>query len=263
MYNLLGFALAVFLIKTALFSLNVSSTFYFDEVAALIVFGGTLATAIVTFPPKFLIKLFGAPIQMLKTRSPQHLYNTELLIQASTQAGARQAFLKKILNDKKADGFLKEGIELLLLGLSREDFKNIVTERIYRARQRDEEVVGLFRKLAKYPPAFGLVGTVLGLISLMRSIGTGSDASQIGMNMAIALTATLYGLAFSNFVLAPIAENFQKTADDKKFFREQIFEGLIMLRDELEPLAVQEMLNSYLDPKSRLDVLGVRGVEAS
>jgi chemotaxis protein MotA len=258
MYNVLGFIVALIFIRLSLQSLNVSAEFFMDEVATMIVFGGTLAATIITFPPRFLWKLISAPLQMMRKPTLDLLYSSELLIQASSQRGGQKSFLKKIMGDPKADAFLKEGIELLLLGLARDDFKNIVTERIYRGRQRDEDMVNLFRRLAKYPPAFGLVGTVLGLISLMRSVGAGADASQIGLNMALALTATLYGLAFSNFVLAPVAENFQRSAEERKVFRELLFEGLLMLHDEMEPLAVQEMLNSYLEPKDRVDVLGVR-----
>src|SRR5690606_36274297 len=99
------------------------------------------------------------------------------------------------------------------------EFKDLLTERIYRARQRDEEIVNFFRRLAKYPPALGLVGSVIGLVSLMRSVGQGADASQVGLNMALALIATLYGLALSNFVLAPISEHFLQRAEDQKIYK--------------------------------------------
>ncbi len=263
MYNLFGFVIAVFFIKTALSTLNVNSNFYVDEVAMLIVFGGTLAALVSTFPPRYLIKFLSAPWKMLRKGRRSATTSIELLVKASTQQGGQKAYLKSLMKDPSVDSFLKEGIDLLLLGMKREDFKNILTERIYRIRQRDEEIVSLYRKLSKYPPAFGLVGTVLGLISLMRSVGQGADASSIGLNMALALTATLYGLAFSNFVLAPVAENFQCTADEKKIFNELLFEGLIMIHDEMEPLSIQEMLNSYVDPEQRVDVLAVREKEAS
>lgn len=263
MYNLLGFLFAIGLIKVALGLLNVSSEFYFDDVATLVVFGGTLAAMIVTFPPHYLLRFFMAPLQMLKAKKINYTYSIELLVKASAQGANRKVFLKKLLKDPKVDKFLKEGIELLLLNLSRDDFKNIVTERIYRARQREEAPVSLFRKLAKYPPAFGLVGTVLGLISLMRSVGNGANASEIGISMALALTATLYGLAFANFVLAPIAENFQGVAEDNKVFRELLLEGLMMLFDDSDSLAVQEMLNSYVEPKQRVDVLGIHNKESA
>ncbi len=263
MYNLLGFVAAVFFVYTALSSLGVSSEFYFDEVAFLVVFGGTLAAMIISFPFSFLLRFFTAPLQMLRNKRPDLIYSVEVLVRVASQSHNRRVFLKRLLGDKKIDVFLKEGVELYLLDMSREDFKNILTERIYRSRQRDEEWVNLFRRLAKYPPAFGLVGTVLGLISLMRTVGDGANAAQIGVNMALALIATLYGLAFANFVLAPIAENFQKSAEDQKVFRELLLEGLLMIFDDGDSLAVQEMLNSYLSPRQRVDILGVHIKESA
>lgn len=263
MYNILGFFAALFFVSTALSTLGVSSEFYVDEVALLVVFGGTFAAMVISFPFPFLIRFFSAPIQMMKNKQPNLIYSVEVLVRAASQGQGNRVFLKRLMTDKKIDVFLKEGIELFLLGLKREDFKNILTERIYRSRQRDEEWVNLFRRLAKYPPAFGLVGTVLGLISLMRAVGEGANAAQIGINMALALIATLYGLAFANFVLAPIAENFQKSAEDQKVFRELLLEGLLMIYDEGDSLAVQEMLNSYLPHGKRVDILGVHSQESA
>ncbi|MCJ8277234.1 MAG: hypothetical protein HRT44_09960, partial [Bdellovibrionales bacterium] len=77
-----------------------------------------------------------------------------------------------------------------------------------------------------------------------------------------ALIATLYGLAFANFVLAPISEHFLQRAEDKKIFRELLLEGLLMIHEQKSPLSVQEMLNSYLEPRDRVDIVGL-GVSES
>lgn len=257
MYHLLGFALIVVILTMARSFLNVDSSFYLDEVALLIVVGGTLATAVISFPPKYLMKLFTAPWEMLKAKKSNFKDAIEIMVRTSNYGPQGRAMVRQYLDKKEVDPFLKEGIELLLLGLNKSEFKDILTERIYRARQRDEEIVNLFRRLAKYPPALGLVGTVLGLVSLMRSVGQGADASQVGLNMALALIATLYGLALANFVLAPISEHFLQKAEDTKVFRELLLEGLLMIHEQKSALAVQEMLNSYLESENRVDIIGV------
>ncbi len=263
MYNLLGFLVAVFFIRTAMQALQVDAEVYLDEVAGLIVLGGTLAAMIISFPARFLLSFLKAPFKMAVNKKRDYQYSIEILVKASERSNDQRVFINQLLRDPKIDSFLKEGLELILLDLKRDDFKQILSERIFRARQRDDEPVDLFRRLAKYPPAFGLVGTVLGLISLMRAVGEGANAAQIGINMALALIATLYGLALSNFVLAPIAENFQSKAEDNQNFRELLREGLIMLFDKTDSLATQEMLNSYLDPSRRLDVLGIHQKESA
>ena len=263
MYNVFGFAIIVGILFSAKKFLGVDADFYLDEVALLIVLGGTLATAVISFPPKYLAAFFLAPWEMLKAKKPKFNDSIEILVRTSNHGRQSLTVVRQLLEKREVDPFLKEGIELLLLKLDRAEFKSILTERIYRSRQRDEELVSLFRRLAKYPPAFGLVGTVLGLVSLMRSVGQGADPSQIGLNMALALVATLYGLAFANFVLAPISEHFLQRAEDQKVFKELLLEGLLMIYDQKSPLTVQEMLNSYLDPKQRIDIVGVHSGESA
>lgn len=263
MYNLLGFLVASGFIYMAMGELKVESSFYFDEIALLVVGGGTLSALIISFPPQFLLHFIKAPYDFIKRPKLATVESIKMLIEISLKGNQAKSQIRSLLNSKKLDPFLMEGAELLTAGLPFEDFKGILTERIYRNRQRDEQKVDLFRRLAKYPPAFGLVGTVLGLISLMRSVGQGANPGTIGLNMALALIATLYGLAFANFVLAPIAENFQKTADDRKVFCELLLEGLLMIHQKKSPIAVQEMLNSFVETEQRVDVLGLSEGEAA
>lgn len=257
MYNFIGFILAGAFVYIALDILKVDSSVYLDEVALVVVFGGTLAALMIAFPPIYIVRFFTAPWQILRARSPKVKKGIEVLVKLAHDNQNRRQTMNKYLNDKNLDPFLKEGIDLYLLDLSKDDFKNIMTERIYRNCQRDEQWINLFRRLAKYPPAFGLVGTVLGLISLMRAVGEGANTAQIGLNMALALTATLYGLGLANFVLAPIAENFQHKSEETKVYQELLLEGLLMIYDQNSSLSVQEMLNSYLPPTQRVDILGV------
>ncbi|MCJ8278042.1 MAG: MotA/TolQ/ExbB proton channel family protein, partial [Bdellovibrionales bacterium] len=183
MYNLLGFGIIIGILYSVRVLLGVDTDFYLDEVALLIVIGGTVATAVISFPAKYLKKLFTAPYEMTKAKKLPLVDSIEILVRTSNHGRQGKAVIRQLLEQREADAFLKEGVELLLMGLSKDEFKKILTERIYRSRQRDEEMVSLFRRLAKYPPALGLVGTVLGLVSLMRSVGAGADASQIGINM--------------------------------------------------------------------------------
>jgi chemotaxis protein MotA len=263
MYNFIGFILAVIFIKMAVNHLGVDSNFYIDDVAILIVFGGTLATLVISFPPSYLIKFLKSPLDVILFRNPNLKKTATQLVTALQDESNRKAGLKNLAQMKTTDPYLKEGIELYLLDMPIKDFKNIMTERIYRARQREEHQVNLFRRLAKYPPAFGLVGTVLGLVALMRSVGEGADPSQIGLNMALALVATLYGLATSNFLIAPLSELFQHRADENKVYRELLLESLLLCYDQVSSLSVQEMLNSYLDVNQRIDVLGVHNKDAA
>lgn len=264
MTNFLGFIVFAISMRLAFHSLGVGAEYYFDEVAFIIVFGGTLTVTLISFPINYLVTLFVAPFKMLFEKKNKYHSTVETLVKTAQAAQQSKASIRELVDDSKTEPFMKECLELYLLDIERDDFKGIMTERIYRSRQREEDEISLFRKLAKYPPAFGLVGTVLGLVSLMRSVGDGASASEIGLKMALALVATLYGLGFANFILAPLAEHFTFRAEDQKVFRELQVEGLLMIYDKKSPLVVQEMLNSFLDVKERLDVIGLKqGFEQS
>lgn len=258
MFHLLGFILLATLIKTAFEILGVESKFYFDEVALLVVMGGTFIAAMITYPFKDFMLLFSSLPKVFKTEDESLAPSAKHIIQASQRLQKSQAGLREMTKDKSISPFLRDGLDLLISGLNQEELHDILTERIYRDRQRDEKRIALLRNMAKYPPAFGLIGTVLGLVSLMRTVGSGADSGAIGLKMALALVATLYGLVLANFILVPLAEHFSVKAEKLKTLKELELEGLLLLFEKRSPLAVQEMMNSYLDEKEKLDLIGLK-----
>lgn len=262
MIHWLGFGLLAVLVGSAIEHLKLSPGFFFDEVAMIVVFGGTLAIALIAFPLRQFAYLFTSPFLLLRSKKQDITSMTQTLVETAQSIQRGRGSLSLMLKREDLPDYLKEGIELLMLDLPRDEFKGILTERIYRQRQRHEDRVRVFRNLAKYPPGLGLVGTVLGLVNVMRSVGGGGTA-EVGLKMAVALIATLYGLTLANFYLVPLAEYFQRVADEQKVFEELQFEGLLMIFDNKSGLAVQEMLNAYTDSKKRVDFIGVFSERAS
>ncbi len=105
-----------------------------------------------------------------------------------------------------------------------------------------------FRTLSKFPPAFGLMGTTLGMIALLQGLGEDGAADKIGPSMAIALITTLYGLAVSNFILIPIAENLAKQAQEDLTMRLMIVEGIMLIQEGEPTKYIEESIKSYLLP---------------
>lgn len=258
MFHLLGFISIIIIANTAFRILGVEAKYYFDEVALLLVLGGTLTAGIITFSFKELKYLFSSFYLLLKDNKEEFQNNARDIINISKNCELSKSALINASQNNDLDIFLREGIEILTSGLNREDVVEILSERIFRDRLRDEKRINVFRDLAKYPPAFGLVGTVLGLVSLMRTVGEGAGTSEIGVKMALALVATLYGLTFANFILVPLAEHLQHKAERKKELKELQLEGILMIFDGKSSLAVQEMMNSYLIETERLDLIGLK-----
>lgn len=258
MFHLIGFIAVVVLCKASFHMLGVESKFYFDEIALLIVVGGTLAVAVITYPMNEFKMIFTSIFGIFGRNRLSFEDSAVAVVSVAQQSQTSQAAIIDASKNMKYDKYLRDGFDLLVSGLSKDEIQDILTERIYRERLRDEKQVNLLRGLAKYPPAFGLIGTVLGLVSLMRTIGDGADTSGIGLRMALALVATLYGLTFANFFLVPLAEHFAIKVERTKNLKELQMEGLLMLFEKRSPLAIQEMMNSYLDDNEKIDLIGLK-----
>ena len=124
---------------------------------------------------------------------------------------------------------LRDGEELISLGFSIDEIQTILQERLFFITEKERETANFFNGLAKYPPAFGLVGTVLGLVNLMRAITEGLDPSETGVKMALALVATLYGLIVANFIIAPIGEGINKRVGVDQFQGEICLQAILLL----------------------------------
>jgi chemotaxis protein MotA len=150
-----------------------------------------------------------------------------------------------------AGEILSEGSEMLALGFNATQIQTILGERIHHTSERRLRIAHAVRGLAKYPPAFGLVGTVLGLVSLMRALTENSSSSETGVRMAVALVATLYGLIVSNLVLNPAGEAILKQAMNEKHDAELMLQALLLAADGSSLLEAHEMLNSFVQKKHR------------
>ena len=105
--------------------------------------------------------------------------------------------------------------------------------------------------LGKFPPAFGLVGTSLGMIALLQGLGEADAFERLGPSMSIALVATFYGLILSNVFIIPMGEHLSTLSDDDLIMRRIVVDGVMLIKEQKHPLLVQEFLKSYLSPGER------------
>lgn len=110
-----------------------------------------------------------------------------------------------------------------------------------------------FKSLGKYPPAMGLLGAVLGMISLLQGVGAADAAKTVGVSMSVALVATLYGIAFSNLFVLPIGENLVEATREVHFKNQIIKEGILLIAKKTNPIVLTEELNAFLLPRERVD----------
>lgn len=226
---------------------------FLDVHGILIVFGGTAAAALMCFPMHFYVQVGRVIWQKFLGN---YAIRREIVIReiVDLAKGAREnpEYLKTKLATLKTP-FLIDLVELMNKGGFSEDvLDEIAYKRAAVLTKRYDQDVGVFKTIAKFPPAFGLMGTTLGMIALLQQLG-GKDAQKLlGPAMAIGLVATFYGLTLANLVLIPIAENLASLNRDDESLRMIVIDGIRFIRAKEHPKVVEEYLKSYLTPTERV-----------
>lgn len=253
MAYIFGLVVGLLALRASLFFLDQTVSMYFDDVALTMVLGGTLGVAVISAPWHHFRELRRGLFGIIFGRNAAH--------GAVIEAGLRFIQNREIPrgtagSNTVASDILRDGQELLALNFTTQELENILQERLYQAIEKQRQVADYFLSLSKYPPAFGLVGTVLGLVNLMRAITEGMDPRQTGVKMALALVATLYGLVVANFIVAPIGEAIAKRVGLEQFHAEIALQSVLLAADNVSLLKSQEMLNSYVSKQQRVNIIG-------
>ncbi|MDA0822630.1 MAG: MotA/TolQ/ExbB proton channel family protein [Proteobacteria bacterium] len=141
-------------------------------------------------------------------------------------------------------GFLRRALNLLVDGFKDDDLYEILHTEMFYFKQRRSQHERVFRHAAKLAPAFGVAGSVIGLIAMLAGIG---DPEVVLKSIPIALTSTLYGIVISNFLLTPIAGSIHARTERELLLQQLVTDGVITIRREPNPTR----LESFLTPASR------------
>lgn len=250
MNYILGFILAITGFIFASIHLGQGISSYWDQVAFFVVVFGSVAVVIMGKPKmnnSFIFKNFQRSIMQKKKDKKGFIKNC---LNFLTSKNFDSSDLTKIENQIIADG-----IELMSLGFDKNKIEQILSDRFFAYKKSITNISNWLKRSSKYPPAFGLAGTVLGLIHLMRGISEGSDPKETGVRMAIALVATFYGLILSNLVLNPIAENILESVKEDEDLVEISIKTIMLMCERSNLVESQEALNSFASIHERVDMI--------
>lgn len=225
---------------------------FFDLHAILIVIGGTAAATLICFPLSTVRTLFTVFIKKILGKfSGTHGVLIQEIVSIAKGYRDDANFVKNNIQGVKYP-FLKEALELFIEGgISEKNMDMILKQRAITHFKRYEKEANIFKVIGKFPPAFGLLGTTLGMISLLQTLGSPDSFKLLGPAMAIGLVATLYGIAIANLLLIPMGENLAELNKDDQVSREMVIVGIKLIRKKEHPLVVEEFLKSYLLPRER------------
>lgn len=141
--------------------------------------------------------------------------------------------------------FLRTGVQLVIDRIPEEDILDLLQWRISRMKAKEAAEAQLFRVMASYAPAFGMIGTLVGLINLMDVIASG-DLVVIGKHLAVALMTTFYGILLANLVFKPVAVKLERRTEQRIVLMNMVLQGISMMCARRSPSLMRETLNSFV-----------------
>jgi chemotaxis protein MotA len=141
--------------------------------------------------------------------------------------------------------YLKTSFQLIVDKTPVDDILALLKWRIARLRAKEKAESNIFYSLAAYAPAFGMLGTLVGLINMLQIIEL-KDISSITSNMAVALITTFYGLLFANLIFNPIAVKLERRTEQRIMIMSMVMEGITLIADRRSPSFIRETLNSFM-----------------
>lgn len=217
--------------------------------AAVLVFGGTFAATLITYPWSILRRAPHA-VRMVffpkKSEDPSAIINTLVQLAEQAKRGGVDSIEKQL--PYLRERFLADGLRMVINGLQPELVRENMEKEIAFTRIRHQQMANLFRSMGTYSPVFGLLGTLIGVVQILRNL---TDPQSLGSAMAIAVTTTFYGIFGTNFIFLPIAGKLGSYSDAEMLLKEVIIEGVLSVQAQEVPALVSLKLQAFLSYRLR------------
>jgi len=242
--TLIGMVASVLLLVVVMIFAAEDPLLFIDLPGLGIVLFGTLAATFMSYPLREVLrvfKLFGTVIrnERLYTQSAiDELVDVSRLWIRDDLAAVERA-LKNVNNP-----FLRTGVQLVIERTPEADILDLMQWRISRLRAKEAAEAQLFRVMASYAPAFGMIGTLVGLVNMMDILGTG-DMLVIGGHLAVALMTTFYGILLANLIFKPVAVKLERRTEQRVVLMNMVMQGIAMMTARRSPSLMRETLKSF------------------
>ncbi len=229
---------------------------YLDVPSLLIVVGLSFASLLISssFSKfKIFVKTGKMVVMPKKQMSPQDAIEELVRLAKISKSQGRVALNKEVETIKQP--FLKFGVQLLTEKTGHSFIQATLANDIEEMENRHASVHSMYGNMASFGPIFGMVGTIVGLIQLLKGL---SDASKIGPAMAVALITTLYGGAIAGLIFTPAKEKLKEMSEKEAYLKRLITQGILMIEKEEIPSKVEKFLKSFLQDNDKNAVKKVK-----
>lgn len=247
--TLIGVALGFALIIMAIL-LGGSPGAYLDIPSIMIVIGGSIAATLTAFPLSKVLQLPGVFKKTIQGGSADPMKLVKQMVQFAEVARRDGILALEGLTEEMEEDLLVLGIKMAVDGTDPELIEDILEADIENASARHGNGKGLFDTMGRFAPAFGMIGTLIGLVAMLANM---SDPSAIGAGMAAALLTTMYGAIMANCLFLPLADKLKVKDQDEMLVKTIILKGVMSIQSGDNPRVVEQKLMTFLPPSQRAD----------
>jgi chemotaxis protein MotA len=213
--------------------------------------GGTLFTLMAAFPFKTFAHI-PKHFKMVFGRSQKDPYEYVEIITELSKEARRKGLLS--LEEKALsfdDEFLKDSLLLVVDAVESDKLKAWCDQKISNIQRRNQEERKFYEMGAALAPAFGMIGTLIGLVNMLKAMNLESGPEMLGQNMSVALITTFYGSMLANIIFLPMANKVEIAQDREMLFNEMIVEGVISIKEGENPKFIREKLMNFLSDNEK------------
>lgn len=228
--------------------LNGKLGLFLDFPSVLIVIGGTISALLISYP---LNKFFTSIKTIKHAFTNKELDPKAVISQINDLAlAARKEGLLALeeIAQNMDDPFLQKGILLIVDGTDAELLRNILETELAFIENRHKENQSFWNSIADLGPAWGMIGTLIGLIAMLDTL---DDPTTLGPKMAVALVTTFYGSMLANFFATPVSNKLKLRSNEEILLKQVIIEGLLSIQAGENPRVIEEKLKAFLSPAAR------------
>ncbi|CEK11272.1 flagellar motor protein [Legionella hackeliae] len=210
--------------------------------ALFIVLGGTVGAVMIQTPFQTFRRAFRILPWIFRPPELPFDRSREQLIDLARRA--RQFGLLSLEEhlEREKNLLMRQGLELLVVGVDKQTIRQVLETEIVRTEDQDMRAAHVFESMGGYSPTIGILGAVLGLIQVMRNL---ADPSELGVGIAVAFVATIYGVGFANLIFLPVANKIKTCIANQIHHDEMIVEGLVSMASGESPNMLNLKLNNY------------------
>ncbi|GJM45526.1 MAG: flagellar motor protein MotP [Gemmatimonadota bacterium] len=223
---------------------------FLDVPSLMIVLGGVVATLLISFPLPVIKNVISVVARAFSSKTPSPTVILDLIIHYAEVARRDGMLALEEESEKAPDEFLKKALRLAVDGTDADLIGMILRLELKALMTRHKQGADILKQGAEFAPAFGMIGTLIGLIQMLQVL---DDPSAIGGGMAVALVTSFWGAFLANTIFLPLANKLKNRSAEEQAIRRLIIEGVTSIQGGDSPRIVKEKLHTFLPPSQRVE----------